>query len=75
MSKTAEFITESEAMYKKGYRYFVTLSGAFHANRGSVTNFTETFYFKEAHEVGPFLRTQYPKAKMLKTGPIHGGKK
>jgi hypothetical protein len=63
MSKTAEFITESKAMYKKGYRYFITIVDK---------KVTDTFYFKLASEVGPFLRTEYPKAKMLKTGPIHG---
>lgn len=63
MSKTAEFITESKAMYKKGYRYFVTLRDK---------KITDTHYFKSASEVGPFLRTEYSKAKMLKTGPING---
>ena len=64
MSKVADFLMESKAMYRKGYRYFVTLR---HGNSA-----TDTFYFKKASDVGPFLRIEYPKSKMLKTGPIKG---
>lgn len=57
-----ELTTNEKAMVAKGYRHAIDLLIVGETGTGNKVR----FYFKTALDVGPFLRENYPTAKMIR---------